>query len=196
MYTNHSPHTVSKREHIFFAVLLSLLLVVGMILTGFMISSAPAALPTSTSTTVDYLNPGGTTSLTDFTLNANVGGTITPITSNVNDRNQFLKVGLNKVNQEFIKEVAPNQQIRDVKSVAGLIVVWINFFLGFYVLVAVLIFIYLGIRFLLSAGSDDKRKGIIKMFSALVLGTFLIMCSYAIIQLILYFVGIWSGSAP
>lgn len=68
------------------------------------------------------------------------------------------------------------------KSLTALVNGWTSFFLQYYMIVAVGILIYLGVRLVVSAGKEEERKKLIQALINLVIGTLIIFLSYVIVN--------------
>ncbi|PIV90955.1 hypothetical protein COW46_00385 [Candidatus Gracilibacteria bacterium CG17_big_fil_post_rev_8_21_14_2_50_48_13] len=63
-----------------------------------------------------------------------------------------------------------------------LVVNWTSYFLQYYMVVAVGLLIYFGVRLILAGGSEDERKKLVQALINLAIGTLIIFLSYAIVN--------------
>lgn len=80
--------------------------------------------------------------------------------------------------------------IQKEDSFTKLVIAWINYFLQFYIFVAVGIIIYFGIQILISREKTDKRKEAITAIINIAIGTILIFFAYAIVIAIVNLVSV------
>lgn len=110
--------------------------------------------------------------------------------TNVSQPGLGLTQGLNQIDQNI------NQQQTGIikeKSLKELVNGWTSFFLQYYMIVAVGLLIYFGVRLVVSRGAEDERKKLVQAIINLVIGTLIIFLSYVIVNQIVSIVG---PSAP
>ncbi|MFN7160397.1 MAG: hypothetical protein ACK4NC_02175 [Candidatus Gracilibacteria bacterium] len=110
------------------------------------------------------------------------------ITPNPNDNFPYAQEGLEAGLDNAAEDLPGGIQRQD--SFVQLVLGWINYFLQFYIFVAVGIIIYFGVQILLSRDKTDKRKEAITAIINIAIGTLLIFFAYAIVIAIVNLVNI------
>lgn len=90
-----------------------------------------------------------------------------------------LNDGLKSIDEKINTEqtgIIKNQTLRQL--VNG----WTSFFLQYYLVVAVGILIYMGVRLVVSQGKEDERKKLLQALINLVIGTLVIFLAYVIVN--------------
>lgn len=109
-------------------------------------------------------------------------------TPNPNNNFPYANVGLEKGLDTAAKNLPGG--IQKQESFTQLVIGWINYFLQFYLFVAVGIIIYFGVQILISRDKTDKRKEAIAAIVNIAIGTLLIFFAYAIVIAIVNLVNV------
>ncbi len=89
-----------------------------------------------------------------------------------------IKVGADAVGDE-LNGISTSQNAKD------LILGWVNFFLSFLFIIAVIVIVVAGVMLIVSFGNDAKRQKAIKMIIWTIVGLILIMFAFAIVNTII-----------
>lgn len=90
-----------------------------------------------------------------------------------------LRVGLETLENKIDEDRSGIIKEDNLRTV---IVNWTSFFLQYYMVVAVGLLIYFGVRLILSRGAEEERKKLIQALINLAIGTLIIFLSYVIVN--------------
>lgn len=90
-----------------------------------------------------------------------------------------LSEGLNRLEQNLDEN---ETGIIEEDSLKDLVNGWTSFFLQYYMILAVGLLIYFGVRLIVSQGAEEERKKLMQAIINLVIGTLIIFLSYVIVN--------------
>lgn len=156
-----------------FKISLKKILLVTLGLSLFLLFHGPSVLPQAQAFNAQCLNP-----FYAIAHQSECGGNDATNPYCKNPQDCGVNTGINATGSQ-VNGISTSTDVR------ALIFGWIQFFLGFLFLIAVVALIYAGVLLITSFGNDSKRQKGIKIITWTLIGIILIIFSYAIVNTVI-----------